>query len=127
MKKHILAIDDEIDLLEILKVSLSRIGYVVDLAANGVEAIERLKENSYDFIICDINMPGGLSGIDVLKYVQENNLEVHFTFLTGHGKGTPELKEAESSGVAILNKPTRIGQLVDHLKEQDENQTTEAS
>jgi DNA-binding response OmpR family regulator len=61
-QRTILLIDDEIDLLELVKIALQSSGYRVETACNGVEGLEKLKTITPQLIILDLNMPkmGGL-------------------------------------------------------------------
>ena len=63
---NILIVDDEPDLREILSFDFERMGYRVDTAAGGIEALAKFKENRYDLIITDIRMPQG-DGLSLLK------------------------------------------------------------
>ena len=73
MRKKILAVDDEPDILEILNTVLSRAGYEVLQALNGNDAVAMAKEKRPDLIILDIKMPGMDGGkvTDVLKNHRE--------------------------------------------------------
>jgi len=61
-QKTILLIDDDVDLQELVKITLKVKGYRVEIAGNGFEALEKLKTLTPDLIILDMNMPkmGGL-------------------------------------------------------------------
>ncbi len=70
MKKiKILWIDDEIDLLKPHIIFLEQKGYNVDTATNGIDAINLVKENTYNIIFLDENMPG-LSGLETLTEIK---------------------------------------------------------
>ena len=56
-EKKILVVDDEENLRHMLQVMLKKLGYQVDAAADGAEALEKGAVNNYDFILCDIRMP----------------------------------------------------------------------
>jgi len=56
-KKTILLVDDEPDLTMILKQNLEAAGYKIEVAYNGVEAIEKVKANIPDAIVLDVMMP----------------------------------------------------------------------
>ncbi|MCL1095958.1 response regulator transcription factor [Shewanella kaireitica] len=64
--KNVLVVDDDLVLQSLLKSGLEAEGYVVSLASNGFEALEKLKCSPVDVIILDINMPT-LDGIEMLK------------------------------------------------------------
>jgi two-component system, NtrC family, response regulator AtoC len=56
-KKKILVVDDEENLRHMLQVMLKKLGYRVDAAADGCEALEKARDGAYAFILCDIRMP----------------------------------------------------------------------
>jgi two-component system alkaline phosphatase synthesis response regulator PhoP len=56
-KKRVLVVDDEPDFVEILKKALEKEGFEVDVAYNGVEGIEKVKQNPPDAIALDVMMP----------------------------------------------------------------------
>lgn len=56
--KRILVVDDDVNLRELLATVLGQEGRVVDIARDGIEALELLNQNRYDLIISDLRMPG---------------------------------------------------------------------
>lgn len=66
---RVLVADDEKNLRELLARELERKGHQVDGAADGLEALERLKETAYDVIVLDMRMPR-LGGIELLRELQ---------------------------------------------------------
>lgn len=74
MKKKILWVDDEIDLLRAHVRLLEEKGYNVDIAANGEDAIEMAREKGYDLVFLDEMMPGmgGLQTLSKMKDMQPN-------------------------------------------------------
>ena len=63
---HILVVDDELSMRELLEFLLSREGYRISLAESGRKAISMLDKNDYDLLLCDIKL-GDMTGLDVLK------------------------------------------------------------
>lgn len=116
MGKRVLLIDDEKDIVELLQMTLEEEGYIVCVAGNGPEAVAMMKKAPFDFIVCDVNMPGGMSGIHVYEWTKSANIGGTFLFLTGHAKGSEELVAIENSGVPILTKPHFLGDLLSHLE-----------
>src|SRR5579883_671147 len=82
--KHVLVIDDEIHITELIFDVLARQGARIDLANSGVEALDQIKKKNYDAIICDQRMPG-LSGQRLYRLVESLNPELRhrFLFVTG--------------------------------------------
>jgi len=54
---HILVVDDEERIRHLLSIMLTRRGYTVDQAGDGIQALEMIKETPFDMIITDIKMP----------------------------------------------------------------------
>lgn len=66
---QILIIDDELSMREFLELMLSREGYHVSCAENGLYANQLIEKNNYDLILCDIRL-GDISGLEVLRRVK---------------------------------------------------------
>jgi DNA-binding response OmpR family regulator len=107
----ILVIDDEEQIVLMLTMALSKCGFNVEMATNGVEGIKKFDEECFDLVITDIRMPG-LGGNDVAKYVR--NSEKYFTPVIGI-TGTPWLPE-DAYFDAVFTKPFSIQALVDTVK-----------
>lgn len=77
MKRKLLWIDDEIELLRSHIIFLTEKGYEVDTVTNGSDAISKLKESSYDLIFLDEMMPG-MGGLETLSQIKniDNNVPV---------------------------------------------------
>ena len=69
-KKRILIVEDEKPLSHALEVMFSKEGFVVVIAENGEEALERLKQQEFDLVILDIIMPKK-DGFDFLQEIQK--------------------------------------------------------
>ena len=69
---HILVVDDELSMRELLEVMLQREGYTVSCAENGRMAIGMLKETTFDLVLCDMRL-GDIPGLDVLRVAKEKN------------------------------------------------------
>ncbi len=96
----ILVIDDELPVLNMLKLILTRDGFMVDTAENGEEGIKRIESKNYALILTDIKMPG-ISGDQVLDYLR--NKINRLTPVIGMS-GTPWLLN-QSDYDAVLPKP----------------------
>ena len=66
MAVRVLVVDDDADWREYLRESLTELGYQVDEAASGKEALEALKRSSYEVLLLDHYMPG-MTGEDVMR------------------------------------------------------------
>ena len=61
---HLLIVDDERSMRELLEYMLTREGYTISLAENGRKAVEMVTANDYDLILCDIRL-GDITGLEV--------------------------------------------------------------
>jgi CheY-like chemotaxis protein len=83
MKKKILIVDDELDMLYIFGEILSQAGYDVIKASNGQDAIDMAKDQHPDLIVLDIRMPGmdGIQTTDILKDCTATR-DIHIIYLS---------------------------------------------
>ncbi len=85
MGKKILIVDDEPNLIELVKAVLEAEGYIIEAAFNGKEALKKLQSGSYmpDLVILDMMMPG-MSGREVCEKIRANpkTKDIKVIFLT---------------------------------------------
>lgn len=65
-KERILVVDDEEDILELVRFHLAREGYQLTLAATGEEALKKAKRETFDLVVLDLMLPG-LDGLEVAR------------------------------------------------------------
>lgn len=112
MKQQILAIDDEPDLLRLLqRIINEKTPYSIYVTNNSLEVPKLLDENEYDVIITDLKMPG-IDGIDILKYIKENNRMEQVIMITAFGTLESAI-EAMALGVFdYITKPFKKEQII---------------
>jgi len=110
--ESVLIVDDEAALRQLLETSLSRKGYTVTTARDGLEAIDLIGrgEKKFEVVLLDLNMPGA-TGIEVLKVLKATQPDVKVLVLTGHL--TPETRsEFEKIGQRhFMRKPYTLDEL----------------
>jgi two-component system, NtrC family, response regulator PilR len=79
---HVLVVDDERSICELLEISFRKEGHRVDLASNGESAQRRLASQIYDIVVSDICMPD-MDGVDLLRYCREISPDTKFILITG--------------------------------------------
>jgi len=104
----ILLIDDEASILKVLKRTLTRNGYDVDIATNGEEGIRKIENNEYSLILTDMKM-NGITGDEIFDYLR--NTIKKTTPIVGMS-GTPWLLEHIGFD-AVLPKPYYMKELLD--------------
>lgn len=108
-EKSILVVDDQDGVCQLLQELLTDEGFQVTTACNGYQALEIMETLSPAILIIDMKMPG-MSGIDVLKVVQEKKLKCRPIMMTAYGELI--IKEAGKLGVEyFINKPFDIDEL----------------
>jgi two-component system, OmpR family, alkaline phosphatase synthesis response regulator PhoP len=112
----ILIIDDEIDILEILKYNLLKEGFEVEVASNGLEGIEIAKSFKPDLIILDVMMPQ-MDGIEVCEAIRklpgfESTL---ICFLTARGEDYSQIAGLDAGADDYISKPVKPRVLISRI------------
>lgn len=81
---RILIVDDEQSVRFVLERTLRNQGYLLDAAANGSEAIEKIRRQRYDLLLLDLQM-SPVNGIQVLDFLRKENADAVVIILTAHG------------------------------------------
>ena len=119
----ILIVDDELIMRESLAGWLQRDGHTVDTASSGEEALEKLKEARFDIMLVDIKMEG-MSGLDVLQHVKENDPDVAIVMITAYGSIPTAIEAMKNGAYDYMLKPfdpNELGVLIDKIiKHQDQ-------
>lgn len=102
-KPHILVIDDDTRLRELLRKYLSDNGYVVTTAADAAEARARLASLSFDLLVVDVMMPGE-DGLALTRFIRGTS-RVPILLLTAMGEVEDRIKGLESGADDYLSKP----------------------
>ena len=115
----ILIVDDELIMRESLAGWLERDGHVVETAASGEEALQKLKDSRFEILLVDIKMEG-MSGLDVLTKVQESDPDVAVVMITAYGSISTAIEAMKNGAVDYLLKPfdpNALGVLIDKITE----------
>ncbi len=108
MKPTILVVDDETQISDLLRDFLTREGYQVLTAANGVEAISLGKENRLDLALLDLKMPG-MDGIELFQKLREVKKDIGVIILTGYGTLKTAKQAMRLGAYDYLTKPFELG------------------
>ena len=104
IETKILIVDDEPIMRESLAGWLERDGHAIDTVASGEAALEKLKDTLYDILLVDIKMEG-MSGLEVLKYVKENDPDVAVVMITAYGSISTAIEAMKNGAYDYLLKP----------------------
>jgi CheY-like chemotaxis protein len=110
MKAKILVIEDEQDVLELLKDILIDNGHEVETATHGRQGLKMFSEHHFDLVFTDLGMPE-MSGWQVAKEVKKINKETPVALITGWEVQLDQ-SELKKSGVNLLvNKPFQVDEI----------------
>lgn len=112
---HILIVDDDDSVLNILSDALTEKNFLVDTAETAEAAMEKMAEIRYNLLLIDVNLPG-MSGKELLQYTKEVNPSIAVIMMTG----SPELDAAVSmmkeGAFDYLSKPIEIKKLNERIQ-----------
>lgn len=106
----LLIIDDEKSIRNTLKDILSSEKYLVDTAENGMLALELIKKQTYDVILCDIKMPG-IDGMEVLEKTLEMS-DTPIIMISGHGTIDTAVDAIKKGAFDYISKPPDLNRLL---------------
>ncbi|HET7360616.1 MAG TPA: response regulator transcription factor [Salinimicrobium sp.] len=120
MKKKdicILLVDDEPDILEIIRYNLSSEGYRVITAENGAEGVKKAKKENPDLIILDVMMPemDGIEACEKIRQIPELS-ETVITFLTARGEDYSQMAGFNAGADDYITKPIKPKVLMSKVK-----------
>lgn len=116
-KQKILVVDDEPDLVELVKDVLERNDYSVISAGNADLAIKRVRESKPDLIILDLNLPG-IGGIEVCRILKQDKKTnfIPIIMLTVKSTESDKIAGLEAGADDYVTKPFSTGELVARVK-----------
>ncbi len=110
VSRMVLIVDDEEDILELLELTLLKMGLDVERASSVKEAIKKVKESSFDLCLTDMRLPDG-DGLEVLKYISENDQDLPCAGITAPGNTENAVAALKAGAFDYLAKPVSLEQL----------------
>ncbi len=108
---RILAVDDELDFLDLFVKRLKKRGLDVDSVDNGYDALAFLAEHQVDVVVLDVKMPR-IDGIETLKEIKKRFPLVEVIMLTGHGSVESGLQGMSHGAYDYVMKPFSLDDLI---------------
>ncbi len=102
-KPRILVVDDEPAVRHFLQIILNRLGYKVDLAAGGGEALNMVEKKSYDVVLTDLIMPR-VDGLQVIRGVKETSPDTEVVVITGYPSSETIVAAVRAGAIDYLPK-----------------------
>ena len=113
----ILVIEDEAAIRRVLNKILSEESdtYEVDEAEDGLQGVEKIKNEDYDLVLCDIKMPK-MDGVEVLEAVKKIKPEVPMVMISGHGDLETAVNTMRLGAYDYISKPPDLNRLLNTVR-----------
>ncbi|WP_433833107.1 sigma-54-dependent transcriptional regulator [Flavobacterium anhuiense] len=113
----ILIIEDEAAIRRVLVKILSEENdsYQVDEAEDGVAGLEKIKNNDYDLVLCDIKMPK-MDGVEVLEEAKKVKPEIPMVMISGHGDMETAIQTMRLGAFDYISKPPDLNRLLNTVR-----------
>ncbi|PXY45648.1 sigma-54-dependent transcriptional regulator [Flavobacterium hydrophilum] len=113
----ILIIEDEAAIRRVLVKILSEENdsYQVDEAEDGVVGLDKIKNNDYDLVLCDIKMPK-MDGVEVLEEVKKVKPEIPMVMISGHGDMETAIQTMRLGAFDYISKPPDLNRLLNTVR-----------
>ena len=115
MANKVLVVDDEREIRDLLRTSLSAEGYEIVVASNGEEAIGLAKTGNPQVILLDIEMPG-IDGIETCKRLEADEKTRLIPIIMMTSRGDRDIEAYLEGATDVVNKPFDIVQLAIRVK-----------
>ena len=107
----ILIIDDEKAIRNTLREILEYESYEVDEASNGAEGLEKLANDDYEAVLCDVKMPK-MDGIEVLTKAKEIDDDIPFIMISGNGTIETAVEATKKGAYDFISKPPDLNRML---------------
>jgi two-component system, OmpR family, KDP operon response regulator KdpE len=114
MTAKILVVDDEPQIRRVMKPALTAEGYVVDEAKSAVEALTKLRQDRFDLVLLDVNMPG-MSGIEACREIRTNS-DIAVIMLTVQNREAEKVAALDAGADDYVTKPFSMPELLARIR-----------
>jgi two-component system nitrogen regulation response regulator NtrX len=113
----VLVIEDEAAIRRVLIkiISEESDSYDIEEAENGLDGIEKIKDNDYDLVLCDIKMPK-MDGVEVLEKAKKIKPEIPFVMISGHGDLDTAVNTMRLGAFDYISKPPDLNRLLNTVR-----------
>lgn len=114
MTGKILIVDDEPQIRRVMKTALSAEGYFVDEAKSALESFEKLRQDRFDVVLLDVNMPG-LSGLEACPDIRRNS-DIAIIMLTVRNSERDKIAALDAGADDYVTKPFSMPELLARIR-----------
>ncbi len=109
-QRCVLVVDDEVDILELIELTLLRMGLDVERAMNVKEATAKLAGRHFDLCLTDMRLPDG-TGIEIVEQITKSSMDLPVAVITAHGNTENAVAALKAGAFDYLAKPVGLDQL----------------
>jgi len=109
-QRCVLVVDDEVDILELIELTLLRMGLDVERAMNVREATVKLGQRHFDLCLTDMRLPDG-TGIEIVDHITRTSMDLPVAVITAHGNTENAVAALKAGAFDYLAKPVGLDQL----------------
>ena len=111
----ILVVDDEAPIRDMIKKGLFQMGgFDVEVAKNGLEAIEKIEKDVFDLVLTDLKMPG-MDGLELLKTIKGTRPDMMVILMTAYGSIETAVEAMRMGANDYITKPIDLNELLIHI------------
>ena len=121
-QKRLLIIDDEENMRHMLSSMLKKSGYRVSTASNGSEALDMVDQTLYDFILCDLKMPG-MSGMEFFEAARDKLWASTVIMMSAYGSIDTAVEAMKKGAYDFISKPFKLDEVLLALKKAEERES----
>jgi len=120
--KRLLIVDDEANMCHMLSTILKKAGYIVDTATDGSDALRMVDQTMYDFILCDLKMPG-MTGMEFLSTARDKLWESTVIMMSAFGTIDTAVEAMKEGAYDFISKPFKPDEVLLTLRKAEERES----
>jgi two-component system OmpR family response regulator len=111
MSAHLLIVEDDAEMRDLLRKVLEKEGYRISVAGDGREAIASLSRKPYDLVVTDMLMPDD-GGLELLRAIRQIHPPLPVIIITAFGDWGSYSRALELGAAAFISKPLKMAELI---------------
>lgn len=113
--KHILIVEDDVDISHLLEINLNDIAFQVDIVNNGIDGLNRASNHDYQLIVLDLMLPG-MDGLELCRRLRAQSIHIPVLMLTARSSELDRVLGLELGADDYLTKPFSVLELQARVK-----------
>jgi two-component system, NtrC family, response regulator AtoC len=118
---RVLIVDDEKNMRHMLETMIGKAGYAVRSAAEGMEALDLMERDEFDYVLCDIRMPR-LDGMGFLLQAKEKHPDKTYIMMSAYGTMETAIEALKKGAYDYISKPFKTDEVLLTLKKAEERE-----